>query len=96
MTAYEIGELIGSAVLVAVVTGLLYLVTKRWVGRYGKAVFIHMIALLIIIPWSAIGAADGGPPNFQSAAYYLPAQSLLLAADLLRLAFRRREPAHAG
>jgi hypothetical protein len=85
MSIYHVTYFIGCFIASFFLAGILYLCTRSWPGRYGKAFFVHSIAAIIAVLLSAIGNADGGPPNFSTAGYYLLSQAVLLVADFARL-----------
>jgi len=80
-----VGFFVGAVIGCFIVTSILYLCTPDSRNRYGRATYVHMTSLVIVVILSALGFQDGGEPNFSHAGFYVFAQIVLYVADLIRL-----------
>lgn len=82
--------LAGAIVLCAALSLAFHGLAHRWPASYGKSTFLSLIVALVVVPWSAIGGADGGPPNFRAAPIYLLAQTIVMLVAFARVMWLRR------
>lgn len=89
---YDLAFFAGAIVGTYIVTAILWFAARNWPTTVGKAIFLNIVAMLIIVGWGSIGGADGGPPPVGTMfVIYGAAQIAVFLLDLLRVRRARTE-----